>query len=53
MTGTFFERWTLDRRFFYVWFSSQHEAHREFGSTSSGAHLAVCDDFGTLVPTSH
>ena len=43
-----FERWNLDRRFFYVWFWSWDNA---FKNNSSGGCLAVCDDFGNLVPT--
>lgn len=43
-----FNRWNLDRRFFYVW-SSWHACG--FGEDSVGPRLAVCDDFGNLVPT--
>lgn len=43
-----FERWRIDRRFFYVWFSIWPHA---FGTVHTGAHLAVMDDFGSLVLT--
>ena len=45
-----FTRWNLDRRFFYAW-QSFHAAG--FGEDSTGPRLAVCDDFGNLVPTSY
>ena len=48
MKDNHFERWNLDRRFFYVWFWSWDNA---FKNNSSGGCLAVCDDFGNLVPT--
>lgn len=50
MNPVFFERWKLDRRFFYVWFTSHIN---DFGTGESGACIAVCDDFGDLVPTSY
>ena len=43
------ELWKLDRRFWYVWFWKHDNA---FGNGSAGPCLAVCDDFGNLVPTS-
>ena len=45
-----FTRWNLDPRFFYVWFWHWNNA---FQNDSMGGCLAVCDDFGTLVPTAH
>lgn len=45
-----FERWSLDPRFFYVW-SWWFAAG--FGEDSPGPRLAVCDDFGNLVPTTY
>ena len=41
----FFERWSIDRRFFYVWFGSRMNP---FSTNESGANLAVTDDFGNL-----
>lgn len=45
-----FHRWNLDPRFFYVW-SWHHDAG--FGPAHVGPRLAVCDDFGNLVPTDY
>ena len=45
-----FERWKLDARFFYVWFWHFDNA---FKNDSCGPCLAVCDDFGNLVPTGY
>ena len=45
-----FQRWNLDPRFFYVW-SARYRSG--FGADSEGPRLAVCDDFGNLVPTNY
>lgn len=45
-----FTRWNLDRRFFYVW---QGFYAAGFGADWEGPRLAVCDDFGNLVPTNY
>ena len=45
-----FMRWNLDARFFYVWFWHFDNA---FENDSCGPCLAVCDDFGNLVPTDY
>lgn len=42
------EPWQLDRRFWYVFFSTHNNA---FDNGHSGPCLAVVDDFGNLVPT--
>lgn len=46
MSHNQFERWSIDRRYFYVWFWDWNNA---FNTNHSGPCLAVCDDFGNLV----
>lgn len=45
-----YERWSMDSRFFWVFFSSWDN---EFKNNSAGPCLAITDDFGNLVPTGY
>jgi len=47
---TYFERWSLDYRFFYVFFA---DWNNEFNNNSSGPCLAVTNDFGELVESDY
>lgn len=48
MLKTFYELWSFDSRFWYVFFADHENA---FCNGSAGPCLAVVDNFGDLVPT--